>query len=181
MVPRAAIDAARGLHEQRELSALLAAVVQQQRCAVAQLAAELGNSRLNYAAIVRAVLAEVAGGMMSAPEGDLMDLVNRARLPQPMYNPRLYLDGAFLAKPDAWWPAFGVAGEVDSRQWHFAQADWEHALRRHDKMAAAGIRVLHFTPIPAQIRARRRHRHAQSGARPRQPDPGHPHRALLTR
>jgi hypothetical protein len=146
MVPRAAIDAARGLADRQDVRALLAAVVQQQRCTVAQLAAELGHSRLNYSAIVRSVLAEVAGGMMSAPEGDLMDLVKRARLPQPMYNPRLYLDGTFLAKPDTWWPAVGVAGEVDSREWHFAPADWEHTMRRHDRMTAAGIRVLHFTP-----------------------------------
>lgn len=146
MVPRAAIDAARGLYDRREVRALLAAVVQQQRCTIQQLAAELGSSRLKHSAIVRAVLAEVAGGIMSAPEGDLMDLVNRARLPQPMYNVRLYAGDKFLAKPDAWWPKFGVAGEVDSREWHFAPADWDHTMKRSDKMTAAGIRVLHFTP-----------------------------------
>jgi hypothetical protein len=97
LVPRAAIDAAIGMRDKRAMRGLLAAVVQQQRCSVGQLVGELGHSRLSYASLIRSVLAEVAGGMMSAPEGDLKDLVTRARLPVPMYNPWLYLGETFLA------------------------------------------------------------------------------------
>jgi hypothetical protein len=42
--------------------------------------------------------------------------------------------------------AFGVAAEVDSRQYHFDEADWESTMQRLDQMTAAGIRVLYFTP-----------------------------------
>jgi hypothetical protein len=75
-----------------------------------------------------------------------MDLIGRSDLPTPLYNPRLYISGAFLAMPDAWWEAFGVAAEVDSREHHFDEADWEHTMQRHARMTAVGIRVLHFTP-----------------------------------
>jgi hypothetical protein len=152
LVPRAAIDAAIGMQDIRAVRGLLAGVVQQQRCSVSELAAELGNSRERCTGLIRSVLGEVAGGMMSAPEGDLMDLVTRARLPVPMYNPWLYLGETFLARPDAWWPEAGVAGEVDSREWHLSPADWERTMSRHDRMTAAGIRVLHFSP--AQLRSR---------------------------
>jgi len=39
--------------------------------------------------------------------------------------PRAVADAVFLAMPDAWWPAAGVAVEVDSREWHLSPADWE--------------------------------------------------------
>lgn len=80
-----------------------------------------------------------------------MDLINRSGLPAPLYNPRLFLNGRFLAMPDAWWEAVGVAAEVDSREYHFDEAAWNETMRRHDRMTAAGIRVLHFSP--ARIRS----------------------------
>jgi len=43
-----------------------------------------------------------------------------------------------------------LAVEVDSRQWHFSPDDWEQTMRRHDRLTALGILVLHFTPV--QIR-----------------------------
>jgi hypothetical protein len=75
-----------------------------------------------------------------------MDLLVRSGLPQPLYNPRLYIGDVFLATPDAWWETVGVAAEVDSRQYHFDEADWESTMQRDARMTAAGIRVLHFTP-----------------------------------
>lgn len=146
LIPRAVVDAARDIASIEDLRALVAGAVQQGNCTPRELAAELGQSRLRNAASVRAVLAEVNLGIRSAPEGDLMDLVKRAGLPEPYYNPRLYMDGKLLASPDAWWPAVSVAVEVDSQLWHASPADWQRTMERHDRMAAAGIRVLHFSP-----------------------------------
>ncbi len=145
-IPRAAVDAALGLTSVRDIRALVASLVQQGRCSIEQLADELGQSRLKNSAAVRLVLAEVAAGAESAPEVDLMKLMKRSGLPAPVYNARLYLGDEFLAKPDAWWPELSVAAEVDSREWHLGPDGWERTMRRHDMMAAAGIRVLHFTP-----------------------------------
>ena len=63
-----------------------------------------------------------------------------------MFNPRLYLDGKFLASPDAWWPSAGVAVEVDSKEYHFFFDGWQDTLRRHDRITAAGILVIHVSP-----------------------------------
>ncbi len=145
-IPRAVVDAALCLTSVRDVRALVAGLVQQGRCSVEQLAAELGQSRLKNSASLRLVLAEVAAGAESAPEVDLMHLIRRAGLPTPLYNPRLYLGEEFLAKPDAWWQEFSVAAEVDSREWHLGPEGWERTMIRHDELAAAGIRVLHLTP-----------------------------------
>ena len=47
----------------------------------------------------------------------------RARLPVPLFNPRLFVGSEFLAMPDCWWPELVVAAEADSRAWHFSPRD----------------------------------------------------------
>jgi hypothetical protein len=127
--------------------AVVAGAVQQGRCTVADLAAELQAGPVRGSATLRAVLAEVIDGIRSPAEADLRTLIRRSALPQPLYNAKLYLpDGAFLAQADAWWPDYGVAAEVDSRDWHLSPADWERTMARHARMSAAGIIVLHFSP-----------------------------------
>jgi hypothetical protein len=64
----------------------------------------------------------------------------------PLFNPSLYDGDTFIAKPDAWWPDAGVAGEVDSRAWHLSPEAWERTIARHNLMEKLGINVLHFTP-----------------------------------
>jgi very-short-patch-repair endonuclease len=91
-------------------------------------------------------------------EADFRDLVKRAGLPGPMFNARLYVGKAVIAVADAWWPEPAVAAEVDSREWHRSPGDWERTLRRHARLTAHGILVLHFTPKqirtePAQVAA----------------------------
>ncbi len=150
LVPRAVIDAARWMTDVRDVRAVMCAAVQQGRCSVDHLAAELAERRSPGSALPRLVLAEVGLGIRSPAEGDLMDLIKASGLPEPLYNPRLYVGKALLAVPDAWWPEASVAAEVDSREWHLSARDWEHTMDRHDGMTAAGISVLHFSP--GQIR-----------------------------
>jgi very-short-patch-repair endonuclease len=146
MVPRAVVDATMAMRDIRDVRALVAGAVQQRACKVQDLRAEIANRRLRDAGRFRTVLAEVGDGVRSSPEGDLMDLIRRGRLPTPYYNPRLYLDGKFLCSPDVWWPQVGLAVEVDSQEWHLSPQDWQQTMERHARMAAAGIRVLHFSP-----------------------------------
>jgi hypothetical protein len=96
------------------------------------------------------------GSLLTTAEADLRDLVKRAGLPMPMCNARLYAGQVLIAAADAWWPEAAVAAEVDSREWHLSPGDWERTLRRHARLTAHGILVLHFTPRqirtePAQV------------------------------
>lgn len=146
MAARAVADTARLLADVRDTRAVVADAVQQGRCTVAELAAELRQAPIRGSAMFRSVLGEVADGIRSTAEADLRKLIRAARLPAPLYNASLFIGDLFLARPDAWWPDAGVAAEVDSRQWHLSPADWDRTRARHDEMGAAGIIPLHFSP-----------------------------------
>jgi very-short-patch-repair endonuclease len=143
---RAVVDAARELGSFREVRAVAAEAVQRRRCRLDQLSGELAHAPVRQSAWLRRALAEVAGGIRSAAEGDLRDLIRAHGLPPPLFNARLYVGSEFVAVPDAWWPAMGVVVEVESRAWHLSPEDWDRTLRRSTRMSALGINVMHFTP-----------------------------------
>jgi len=143
---RAVADFARGLMALPAVRAVAASAVQRGRCTVGQLADELARGPVQGSALLRLALAEIADGVRSGAEGDFRALIIRAGLPLPMFNAQLYCGDVLLAIADAWWPDAGLAAEVDSREWHLSPADWEHTMRRHARMGACGIVVLHFTP-----------------------------------
>jgi len=145
-VARAVADTARQLDCLRDIRAVVADAVQLGRCTLRQLGDELSNGPVRNSAMFRSVLIEVGDGVRSAAEGDLRDLIGRARLPMPLFNPSLYDGETFIAKPDAWWPDAGVAAEVDSRAWHLSPEAWERTIARHNLMEKLAISVLHFTP-----------------------------------
>jgi hypothetical protein len=145
-VARAVADAARGPLELRDVKALVADAVQRQCCTVSQLAQELSAGPNRGSAPLRTALEEVADGVASVAEGDLRKLIRYGQLPEPLYNPKLYVGSEFLAQPDVWWRDTGVAGEVDSREWHLSPGRWAQTMARHARMTAQGILVLHFTP-----------------------------------
>jgi len=149
-VARVVADTAWQLTSRRDVRAVVADAVQRGRCTVSQLASELRSGPVRGSSMFRSALAEVAEGIRSTAEGDLRDVIVTARLPMPLFNPSLYDGDIFIAKPDAWWPEAGVAGEVDSREWHLSPADSDRTRLRHNRMGALGIIPLHFSP--SQIR-----------------------------
>ncbi len=146
LAARAVADAVRELDKLPDARAIVGSAVQKSRCTVRQLADELAAGPTRGSAKLRAVLAEVADGVRSAAEGDFHALIKASDLPRPMFNARLLLDGVLLGVVDAWWRDAGVAVEIDSREWHFEPAAWEATMRRHARLTAAGIYVIHVSP-----------------------------------
>lgn len=145
-VARAVADTVLGLSTRSEVRAVVASAVQRDRCTIAELAAELAQGPKRGSMLFRSVLAEVRDGVRSPAEADFRDLIRKSGLPQPLFNPRLMLNGRLLAVPDAWWPEAAVAVEIDSREWHLGPDDWEQTMRRHDRLIAVGIRAIHVSP-----------------------------------
>jgi hypothetical protein len=143
---RAVADAARQLTAFSDARALVAASVQRGKVAIWQLEEELTAGASPGSARLREALTEVADGVRSIAEGDLRSLIKKARLPEPLYNPRLFVGAEFLASPDAWWPGAGVAMEVDSKAYHLSPVSWEQTLARQARMAAQGLVVLAVPP-----------------------------------
>lgn len=144
--PRAVADAARWLTGSRAVRGIVADAVQRGFCPLDRLTEELAAGPVRGSALLRQALAEVAAGARSVAEGDFLLLIKRARLPEPVLNPRLYAGTTFIATPDCWWPRLGLAAEVDSREWHLSPGDWEQTMARHRRMTRYGIMVQHYTP-----------------------------------
>ncbi len=146
-VERAVADAARSMTSLGDARAVVAEAVQNGGCDLALLITELNEGPVAGSRFYRMALRETAAGSRSAAEGDLMTLIGRSGLPEPMYNAEIYTaDGVFLGIADAWWQEAGVVAEVDSRQYHLSPRDYGRTVMRHNRMAAHGINLLHFLP-----------------------------------
>lgn len=146
-LPRAVADAARGMTRFSDVQALVCEAVQKGRCAPAELARELDEGSPRGSRLLHLALNEVEAGVWSSPEGDLKRLIERSGVEQPMYNALLFsLDGDFLGCADAWWSRAGVAAEVDSRQYHLNAAGYKNTMDHHNRLAKAGVVVLHWLP-----------------------------------
>jgi hypothetical protein len=144
---RAVADTVRDMSSLRDVRAVVADAVQRRACQLRDLAQELAKGPRPGSALFREALADVAEGIRSTAEADLKDLLVKARIPMPLFNPELYgPDGTFIARPDAWWPGLGIAIEVDSREWHLSPQDHADTLARGRRMARYQIVVLRFTP-----------------------------------
>ena len=159
---RAVADAVRDLTSLRDVRAMVADAVQRGHCNVADLSTELKAGPNRGSALFREALTDVADGIRSAAEGDLKDLLRRSGLPTPLFNASVYDGSTFVARPDAWWPEFGVAVEVDSHEWHMSPEDHARTLDRQRRMGKHSIVILPFTPkqirkqpadVVAEIRA----------------------------
>lgn len=149
---RAVADAARGMTRFSDVQALVCEAVQRGRCTLAELGQELDQGPSAGRRWYRMALAEVSEGIRSAAEAQLKHLIDRSDLDRPVYNADLYtLDGIFLGRPDAWFARAGVAGEVDSYEYHMRARDYQETTMRHNRMEAAGIHVLHW--LPSTIKA----------------------------
>src|SRR5712691_2282790 len=155
LAARAVADAARGEFDVREVRAFVADAVQGGKCSIPQLAEEMRAGPARESGRLRVVLEEVADGVRSAAEADLRLLIKRSGLPEPMYNPDLYAGSTFLGRPDTYWKDAGVAGEVDSQEWHFSPEQFAQTAARHSRMTAHGILVAHFTPKQVRTEPRR--------------------------
>jgi hypothetical protein len=150
---RAVADAARAMNRFSDVQALVCDAVQRGRCTLEELVGELNEGPKLGRRWYRMALAEVGEGIRSAAEGDLKRLIDRSDLDKPVYNADLYtLDGIFLGRPDAWFGRAGVAGEVDSREYHMSARDYAETTMRHNRMEAAGIHMLHW--LPSTIKAK---------------------------
>jgi hypothetical protein len=149
---RAVADAARGMTRFSDVQAVVCEAVQRGRCTLEELVRELDQGPSAGGRWYRMALTEIREGIRSAAESQLKHVIDRSDLEKPMYNADLYtLDGIFLGRPDAWFAGAGVAGEVDSREYHMGAGDYEATVMRHNRMEAAGIHLLHW--LPSTIKA----------------------------
>ncbi|WP_327355796.1 hypothetical protein [Streptomyces sp. NBC_01304] len=146
-LPRAVADTVPSLRRESDVLALLAGVVQAGRCTVEQLIASLRAAHLASSPHVAATLQALIAGVLSVAEEEAHRLLAGSGLPTPLWNPTLHTpSGAFLARPDAYWPREGVALEIDSEEFHLGPASYRATLRRRLRMEGYGVGVVSVAP-----------------------------------
>ncbi|MFD5745911.1 hypothetical protein [Streptomyces sp. NPDC127033] len=149
---RAVADAVPFLTGQAAVTALLAEVVQRDRCTLQDLTTALRAGRRHRDPRVAAALEGLTAGVRSVEEAGARRLLSEAGIPEPLWNePLFFPDGTFLACPDAHWPYASVVLEIDSREWHLSPGHWERTMARRNLMTSQGLLVLSVSP--AQLRA----------------------------
>jgi len=144
---RAVVDLSRRLQDRDDVTALVARAIQNGGASVQDLRREVAAAPIRHTALIREAVTAISDGVASAPEAALRRLWLTSSLPAPLWNPDLFdRNGTFIARPDAYVPEVGLAIEVESRQFHFAAADWERTMKRQGGMTSHGITVLQYPP-----------------------------------
>ena len=144
-VARAVTDAALQYQDLGSVRALVTASVQRRRCRVSDLLAEWPGVPRNNSRLLRLALADLADGARSAAEAVCSRRLNRSGIPPYQLNVALRDDQGLMIL-DVYWPELRAALEVDSREYHFSEADWKSTMARHNRLTALGIAVTHYPP-----------------------------------
>jgi very-short-patch-repair endonuclease len=140
---RSLVDAASWSATDRLARAVLAAGVQQRLVRAADLSHVVEHrTRGSRLALMRATLADVAGGAEALSELDFCDLVRRFRLPEPDRQVRR-ADDAGYRWLDAVWEWARLVAEIDGRG-HMEVRTWWADMERDNALTIDGYRVLRF-------------------------------------
>ena len=153
-VARAVFDAARRLDRLDDVRAMTAEAVQRRMCPQQDLLDEIRLGQRRRTARIRIIGGEIVGGIRSAAEGDVRQILLEEGFPPALWNHDLLTPtGEFIGCPDAWFDDAGVALEIDSREWHLDPQGWERTQSKRARFARFGV-----TSIPVTPQRVRRHR-----------------------
>ena len=86
-------------------------------------------------------------GAHSEAEAVALSKLRVANVPPFELNvPNLDERGQVVAVADFLWRELRAILEVDSREFHFSEADWHQTSMRHNRLTAAGLAVQHYPP-----------------------------------
>lgn len=146
LAARATVDAARHLARLDDVRDLISSGVQRRRFTVKDLQTEIRCAARQRTALGRAVLSEIGAGVRSVAEAKARRILEAAGL-TPLWNVELLReDGSVLLSPDAYWPEFAAAIEIDSLAWHLDPASYRRTKARERLLIIHGVMVLAFTP-----------------------------------
>jgi hypothetical protein len=153
-VSRATSDYALTMRRLDDVRTLVARVVQDQRCTVAELGAELEAGPRRGSRFFRQALTEVGWGAASAPEAEAAQVLRRAGITGFVQNATLALPDGTTRVVDFYWPRLRACLEIDSVEWHFDRADWTGTWDRHLDLSKFGYSVIHRPPSALRDKAR---------------------------
>ena len=144
---RAVVDTALRDCAPGRVRALVTSSVQRRACRVEDLMAELGRAPRCGSRWLRLAMADAVDGARSAAEARALGRLRSSPVvPAFEMNVPVVLAGQALYCVDFLWRALRAVLEIDSREYHFKEADWRDTMTRHNALIAAGFAVTHYPP-----------------------------------
>lgn len=146
-LPRAVADTALDYRSPGPMRALVGAAVQRRRCSMAELIAEYEAGPRQHSKVLRIALADLRDGARSAAEATAVRRLARSAVPSFEVNVAVVdRNGRLMRVVDVLWRDLRAALEIDSRMFHFSEADWQATLARHNELTRYGLAVTHYPP-----------------------------------
>lgn len=142
---RAVFDAALQLPDLRSVRGVVLGAIADRRTSIEELRLVLLAEPRNGTALLRRALLDAHRGCASPPEAELVDALLGCRQPF-LVNPQIYVDDVLVGSADVWFLGLGCGSEMDSRERHEADRDFDNTLGRHDRFGAHGLVLSHLTP-----------------------------------
>lgn len=143
---RATADLAVEKRRLGDVRTLVARVVQDRHCTIAELGAELESGPRRGSKFLRQALEEVGWGAASAPEAEAARILRRAGITGFVQNAIVQLPDGSTRVLDFYWPTLRACLEIDSVEFHFDRADWSGTWDRHLDLSTFGYSVIHRPP-----------------------------------
>jgi hypothetical protein len=154
-VARAVSDASRYYCVLSPVRSLLTSAVQRRLCTIEALVAEIREGPRNHSALFRLALGDALDGARSEAEARASRRLSREPLPSFELNvPIVRADGTELGVVDALWRELRAVLEIDSREYHFSEADWKKTMERHNRLTRYGLALTHYPPSVVNGRSR---------------------------
>jgi very-short-patch-repair endonuclease len=154
-VARAVADTSADHVHLAPVRAMVTAAVQRGLCSPSELAAELRSAPRNGSGLLRRALVDVVGGARSIAEAEAADLLRSVGLSSFTMNAPIHdAGGRLLYRVDFLWPELRAVVEIDSREFHFGEAEWQATMQRHNVLTAMGYAVTHYPPSVVRARGR---------------------------
>lgn len=149
---RAVADTALQYRRLAPVRALVTSAVQNGRCEVEDLIAELEAGPRKHSALLRRAVADLRDGARSIAEAEAIEILRRAAVPAFDANVSIVTTGwVEFAVVDVLWRELRAVLEIDSRAFHFSEEDWTATRERHNRLTPYGLAVTHYSP--AEVRA----------------------------
>lgn len=146
-VARAVADTALLHRSLTATRALITSSVQRRFCTAQQLAAELAGCPRNGSAYLRRAIADVFHNAHSVAEAEAIEALHKRKVAPFEANVDIFdRAGRLIATVDLCWQKIRAIVEIDSREFHFSDADWQKTLRRHTRLTILGYALIHYSP-----------------------------------
>jgi hypothetical protein len=130
----------------RSVRALITSAIQRELCSVEDLNRQLQRAARRNSAAARCALADVVAGARSVAEAEAAQRLRDAELPPFELNVPIIRGGRTIAVADMLWRDLRAVLEIDSREFHFSEADWKATSARHNRLTSAGLALTHYAP-----------------------------------